>query len=132
MGLNMEAMNDISVNEINQGFLHVTRIHNIIERIEYLHSVGYVKGMPTIRLEFDELLNWYSEIYAVLKPQEKKHSKEYFLDFFFKYPIVAGTNGYFIPAETEKRMFEFRLWLFEMMYTRGLLTKVGVGGHVEY
>lgn len=124
---------DFEVNEINQGVLHVTRIHDIIERVEYLHSSGYINGMPTIKLELDELRNWFAEVYALLKPEQKQKGITDFLDYFDNYPIVASSDGYYVPSLTEAKMFKFRLWLFDMMYEHNILTKKGPGAmHVRY
>jgi len=120
-----------SVNEINMGVLHVERIHNIITQIEQLNTMMIMQGQPTQMIELRLLINWYSEISGVLKPKERENANE-FLTFFIKNPILNTGSSLLIPSETEEKMFEFKLWLFDIMYKKNLLTKVGVElGHIR-
>jgi len=120
-----------SVNEINMGVLHVERIHNIITQIEQLNTMMIMQGQPTQMIELRLLINWYSEISGVLKPKEREDANE-FLTFFTQNPILNTGSSLLIPQETEDKMFEFKLWLFDIMYKKNLLTKVGVElGHIR-
>lgn len=116
---------DYSVNEINMGVLHIERIHNIITQIEQLNTMVIMSGQPTQMIELRLLVNWYSEISGVLKEKDRNVAQTY-LDFFKKRPILNTGSSLLIPEDTEDKMFEFKLWLFDMMYKNKLLTKVGV------
>ena len=128
----MEQLANYNVNEINMGVLHIERIHNIITQIEQLNTMVIMNGQPTHMIELKLLINWYSEISGVLKPKERKEAYEY-LNLFKQNPIISKSTSLLIPRITEEKMFDFKLWLFDMMYKKKLLTKVGVEhGHTEY
>jgi hypothetical protein len=119
-----------SVHEINMGVLHVERIHNIIVA---LRELTLSSDQPTEDKQLILLKEWYSEIEAVLTPQQKKYATSDFITHFNNKPIVHTGTSLLIPLSTEQKMFEFKLWLFNMMYTHKLLTKIGVEyGHTEY
>lgn len=121
-----------NINEINMGVLHIERIHNIITQIEQLNTMVIMNGQPTQMIELRLLINWYSEISGVLNTPERKGAAP-FLDHFKHEPILNTGTSLLIPTSTEEKMFEFKLWLFDMMYKKKLLTKVGVEhGHTEY
>jgi len=121
------------INEINMGVLHIERIHNIIVAIERLNVQQYYNGQPTQDTELRLLVNWYAELSGVLKKEQREHALSYFLEQFKRRPIVNTGTSLIIPKDTEEKMFEFRLWLFDMMYQHKLLTKVGVEyGHLQY
>lgn len=125
-------MSDYAVNEINMGVLHVERIHNIITQIEQLNTMVIMNGQPTQAIELRLLINWYSELSGVLKDPDKKAGRE-FLTFFIDNPILNTGDSLLIPIATEEKMFEFKLFLFDLMYKYNLLTKVGLEyGHAEY
>jgi hypothetical protein len=128
----METSMDYSVNEINMGVLHIERIHNIIVQIEKLNTMVIMSGQPTQMIELRLLVNWYSELCGVLKVKERNEAEKY-LEHFKQNPIINTGTSLLIPTSTEEKMFDFKLWLFDMMYKKKLLTKVGVEyGHTEY
>ena len=121
-----------NVNEINMGVLHVERIHNLITQIEQLNTMVIMNGQPTQMVELKLLVNWYTEISGVLNPKERT-AAYVFLDHFKHNPILNTGSSLLIPQSTEDKMFEFKLWLFDIMYKKKLLTKIGVEhGHTEY
>lgn len=123
-------LSNYSINEINMGVLHVERIHNIIVS---LRELSLNSNQPTEDKQLLLLKDWYSEVVPVLKPKEVTHANEIFLTPFNNKPIVHTGTSLLIPASTEQKMFDFKIWLFNMMYEHNLLTKIGVEyGHTEY
>jgi len=121
-----------TTHEINMGVLHITRIHDIIVEIEKLNTMVIMSGQPTQAIELRLMINWYGELSGVLKAPEIKEAQR-FLEHFRNNPIINTGNALLFKAETEDKMFEFKLWLFNMMYKKKLLTRIGVEyGHTEY
>jgi hypothetical protein len=127
----MKTDEDYSVNEINMGVLHVERIHNLIVELEKLNTMMMMSGQPTQMIELRLLVNWYGELSGVLAEEERLDAQK-FLDHFEMNPILSTGTSLLIPTSTEEMMFQFKLWLFDMMYKKNLLTKVGMDrGYLE-